>query len=91
MARLIYDVYNTDGTPSYDPRYVLKRVIQKANDMGYDRFNAGPEAEFFLFKTDEEGKPTTQTNDEAGYFDLGPWMRGVHPAGDLHGAGADGL
>ena len=71
---------------------MLKRVIQKANDMGYDRFNVGPEAEFFLFKTDEEGKPTTQTNDEAGYFDLGPpGSRGVHPAGDLHGAGADGL
>ena len=77
MARLICDVYNTDGTPFVgDPRYVLKRVIQKANDMGYDRFNVGPEAEFFLFKTDEEGKPTTQTNDEAGYFDLGPLDHG---------------
>ena len=64
-----------------DPRYVLKRVIQKANDMGYDRFNVGPEAEFFLFKTDEEGKPTTQTNDEAGYFDLGPWITGSPPGG----------
>ena len=51
-------------------------MIQKANDMGYDRFNVGPEAEFFLFKTDEEGKPTTQTNDEAGYFDLGPLDHG---------------
>ena len=39
--------------------------------MGYDTFNVGPEAEFFLFQTDEEGKPTTRTNDEAGYFDLG--------------------
>ena len=77
VARLICDVYNTDGTPFVgDPRYVLKRVIQKANDMGYDRFNVGPEAEFFLFKTDEEGKPTTQTNDEAGYFDLGPLDHG---------------
>ena len=36
VARLICDVYNTDGTPFVgDPRYVLKRVIQKANDMGY--------------------------------------------------------
>ena len=77
VARLICDVFNTDGTPFVgDPRYVLKRVIQKANDMGYDRFNVGPEAEFFLFKTDEEGKPTTQTNDEAGYFDLGPLDHG---------------
>ena len=77
VARLICDVYNTDGTPFVgDPRYVLKRVIQKANDMGFDRFNVGPEAEFFLFQTDDEGKPTTKTNDEAGYFDLGPLDHG---------------
>lgn len=44
--------------------------------MGFDAFNVGPEPEFFLFKTDEEGKPTTQTNDEAGYFDLGPLDHG---------------
>jgi len=88
VARLICDVYNTDGTPFVgDPRYVLKRVIQKANDMGYDRFNVGPEAEFFLFKTDEEGKPTTQTNDEAGYFDLGPLDHGeATPRGSRHPA-----
>ena len=36
----------------------------------------GPECEFFLFQTDEEGKPTTATNDEAGYFDLGPLDHG---------------
>ena len=51
--------------------------------MGYDRFNVGPEAEFFLFKTDEEGKPTTQTNDEAGYFDLGPWITGSPPRREI--------
>ena len=39
-------------------------------------FRVGPEAEFFLFQTDEEGKPTTKTNDEAGYFDLGPLDHG---------------
>ena len=77
VARLICDVYNPDGTPFVgDPRYVLKQVIQKANDMGFDRFNVGPEAEFFLFQTDEEGKPTVKTNDEAGYFDLGPLDHG---------------
>lgn len=72
-ARLICDVYNVDATPFVgDPRYVLKRAIQKAKDMGYTAFNVGPECEFFLFQTDEMGKPTIQTNDEAGYFDLGP-------------------
>lgn len=71
-ARLICDVYCSDGTPfSGDPRYVLKRAIKKAADMGYS-FNVGPECEFFLFHVDKDGKPTTQTNDEGGYFDLGP-------------------
>ena len=59
-----------------DPRGVLERVLEKAKAMGYDTFNVGPEAEFFLFQTDEEGKPTTRTNDEAGYFDLGPLDHG---------------
>ncbi len=77
VARLICDVYNPDGTPFVgDPRGVLKRVLQKAERMGYDAFNVGPEAEFFLFQTDEDGKPTTKTNDEAGYFDLGPLDHG---------------
>ena len=65
VARLICDVYNPDGTPFVgDPRSVLKKVLKKAESMGYDAFNVGPEAEFFLFQTDEEGKPTTKTNDE---------------------------
>ena len=77
VARFICDVYNADGTPFVgDPRGVLKRVLKKAHDMGYDAFNVGPEPEFFLFKTDEEGRPTTKTNDEAGYFDLGPLDHG---------------
>ena len=77
VARLICAVHNPDGTPFVgDPRGVLLRTMEKAKKMGFDSFNVGPEAEFFLFKTDEEGKPTTQTNDEAGYFDLGPLDHG---------------
>lgn len=69
-ARLICDVYSADRTPFIgDPRYVLKRAIEKAAEMGY-KFNVGPELEFFLFHTDEEGRPTTKTHDKAGYFDL---------------------
>ena len=72
VARLICDVYRTDGTPfEGDPRYVLKKVLAEAAEMGY-AFNVGPEAEFFLFRTDEAGKPTTIAHDAAGYFDLGP-------------------
>lgn len=76
VARLICDVYNPDGTPFIgDPRGVLRRVLAKADSMGYT-FNVGPECEFFLFQTDEDGKPTTITSDDAGYFDLGPLDQG---------------
>lgn len=76
VARLICDVYNPNGTHFVgDPRNVLKRAIKKAADMGYV-FNVGPECEFFLFQTDESGRATTKTSDEAGYFDLGPLDHG---------------
>jgi glutamine synthetase len=72
VARLMCDVYKVDGTPfEGDPRYVLKRVLKEAEAMGYT-FNVGPELEFFLFHTDEEGKPTTMTHEMAGYFDVSP-------------------
>ncbi|MCD7947996.1 MAG: type I glutamate--ammonia ligase [Oscillospiraceae bacterium] len=77
VARLICDIHNPDGSGFIgDPRNVLRRVQEKAKKMGYEAFNVGPEAEFFLFETDDEGKPTTKTSDEAGYFDLGPLDHG---------------
>jgi len=84
VARLICDIYNPDGTPfEGDPRYVLKRALKKAEEMGYDTFNVGPECEFFLFLTDSEGKPTTVTHDNAGYFDLGPVDLGENARRDI--------
>ncbi len=72
VARLICDVYNSDGTPfECDPRHILKRTLKEAAALGYT-FNVGPECEFFLFHTDDEGCPTVKTNDEGGYFDLAP-------------------
>ncbi|SHJ47234.1 type I glutamate--ammonia ligase [Desulfofundulus thermosubterraneus] len=72
VARLICDIFNADGTPFIgDPRYVLKRVIAEAREMGFT-MNVGPEAEFFLFHVDSDGRPTTITHDRAGYFDLTP-------------------
>ncbi|PZN09429.1 MAG: type I glutamate--ammonia ligase, partial [Bacillota bacterium] len=71
-ARLICDVYNPDGTPfEGDPRYVLKRVVAEAAEMGYV-MNVGPEPEFFLLDraAAEQGRPVTL--DHAGYFDLAP-------------------
>ncbi len=72
VARFICDVYTSEGKPfEGDPRYILRKVIKDAADMGYT-FNVGPELEFFLFNMEENGMPTTDTNEKAGYFDLGP-------------------
>ncbi|MFC7140705.1 type I glutamate--ammonia ligase [Halosimplex aquaticum] len=72
-ARLICDVIDTSSGQPFagDPRGILKRAIQRAEDMGYT-VNAAPEPEFFLFEEDEEGRATTKTNDVGGYFDLAP-------------------
>ena len=57
--------------PDYDTFEILKKTIKEANEMGY-RFDVGPECEFFLFHTDDNGLPTTLSHEKAGYFDLGP-------------------
>ena len=72
VARLICDVYNPDGSPfDGDPRQVLKKVLAEAAEMGYT-MQVGPELEFFLFNVDKDGRPTLETHDSAGYFDLAP-------------------
>ena len=72
-ARLICDVFNTaTGEPfPGDPRFVLRRAIERAEGMGFE-MKAGPEPEFFVFERDEEGRATTITHDSGGYFDLAP-------------------
>lgn len=83
VARLICDVYTADRKPfDGDPRYILKKVIKEAEDMGYI-FNVGPELEFFLFNMDENGNPTTKTDEKAGYFDLGPLDNGENARRDM--------
>ncbi|MBU3102591.1 type I glutamate--ammonia ligase [Clostridium gasigenes] len=83
VARLICDVYRPDGTPfEGDPRYILKKALIEAEKLGYT-MNVGPECEFFLFNTDENGEPTTITNDNAGYFDLNPIDLGENARRDM--------
>lgn len=83
VARLICDVCRPDGTPfEGDPRYILKRAIGAAQEYGYS-FEVGPECEFFLFDTDENGLPTTVTHEKAGYFDLGPVDFGENARRDI--------
>ena len=83
VARIICDIHNADGTPFEGcPRCNLKRVIQEAKDLGFV-MNVGPEAEFFLFKRDEEKRATTLTHDKAGYYDVGPDDHGEDIRGEI--------
>ncbi len=83
VARLICDVCRPNGEPfEGDPRYILKRAIGEAAQLGYT-FEVGPECEFFLFHTDENGLPTTITHEQAGYFDLGPLDLGENARRDM--------
>lgn len=83
VARLICDVYRPNKTPfEGDPRYILKKVLQEAKEMGYT-FQVGPECEFFLFHTDDNGLPTTITHEKAGYFDLAPLDLGENARRDI--------
>jgi glutamine synthetase len=69
VARLVCDVYTPKGQPfEGDPRFILKKAIQKMEKMGFGSLNVGFEPEFFLFK--ENGFITP--NDKAAYFDMAP-------------------
>ena len=66
VARMFCDVLKPGGEPfEGDPRYVLKKNLKRAADMGYT-FYVGPELEYFYFK-DSTG---TETLDSGGYFDM---------------------
>ena len=65
VARMICDVVTPDGNPyEGDPRYALRRALERMQGMGFDAFNVGPELEYFVFE-DDRG---TDTIDEGGYF-----------------------
>lgn len=83
VARLICDVYRPNREPfEGDPRYILKKVVKQAAELGY-QFDVGPECEFFLYHTDDNGQPTTITHERAGYFDLGPMDLGENARRDM--------
>ncbi len=66
VARMFCDIYNPDGTPYQgDPRYALKRALEKMKKMGFTNFYLGPELEFFYFKSDK----SPEILDTGGYFD----------------------
>jgi glutamine synthetase len=68
VARMFCDIMRPEGTPfEGDPRYVLKKNLQRAAELGYTYY-VGPELEYFYFK-DKYG---TEPLDEGGYFDMVP-------------------
>jgi glutamine synthetase len=72
VARMFCDILNPDGTPyEGDPRYILKRLLNKLADKGYI-FYVGPELEYFYFKDDR----STEMLDSGGYFDSRPVDKG---------------
>jgi glutamine synthetase len=72
VARMFCDILMPDGTPSYaDPRYVLKRALARAAELGFT-FYTHPEIEFFLFRDRPEPGVAPVPVDSSGYFDHTP-------------------
>jgi glutamine synthetase len=84
VARVICNVFTSDRDPfEGDPRNNLIRVLDDMKKAGFTDFNIGPEPEFFLFKIDEHGKPTTKLNDQGSYFDMAPMDLGENCRRDI--------
>jgi glutamine synthetase len=67
VARMFCDILVPGGEPyEGDPRYVLRRALERAKTMGFDHYYLGPELEYFYFK----GSDATEVLDQGGYFDL---------------------
>src|SRR6266705_7110939 len=67
VGRMFCDIITPERTPyEGDPRHVLRRAVERAQAMGFDTFNVGPELEYFLFRDSR----STEVLDEGGYFDL---------------------
>jgi len=71
VARMFCDVLVPGGEPyEGDPRYVMRRALARAQEMGFDHFYLGPELEYFYFRSDELNGGSPQVLDKGGYFDL---------------------
>lgn len=83
VARMMCDLYKADGTPyTGSPRYILKKVADKAKAEGYTCY-IDTECEFFLFHSDDNGMPTTLTHEKAGYLDMSPLDLGENARRDM--------
>ena len=72
VVQMFSEITRPDGTPfECDTRSLLKQAVREAKTAGYE-FSFGAEQEFYLFKLDQDGKPTSEPVDEAGYMDIAP-------------------
>ena len=78
VVRMFCDIFYPDGRPfERDTRSILKKAVSEAAEKGIE-FAFGAEMEFYLFKLDEYGQPTTLPHDQAGYMDIAPDDKGEH-------------
>ncbi|MFL5781560.1 MAG: glutamine synthetase family protein, partial [Thermoleophilaceae bacterium] len=71
VGRMFCDVVTPSREPyEGDPRYVLRRALDRAQSMGFDVFNVGPELEFFYFRNAQLNGGDPEILDQGGYFDL---------------------
>ena len=76
VAHMFCDIVHPDGAPfDGDTRALLRKAVEEAAAKGYV-FRFGTEMEFYLFKLDEQGKPTDEPFDAAGYMDVAPEDKG---------------
>src|SRR5919108_1294840 len=70
-ARMFCDIQVPGGDPyEGDPRWILRRALKRAEEMGFDAYNIGPELEYFYFRSAKPGDSPPEILDEGGYFDL---------------------
>ncbi len=71
VGRLFCDIQVPGGEPyEGDPRWILRRALKRAEEMGFDAYNVGPELEFFYFRDANPPDGVPETLDRGGYFDL---------------------
>ena len=70
-ARMFCDIQVPGGDPyEGDPRWIMRRAIDRAKKLGFDDYNIGPELEYFYFRSEKPESGTPEILDEGGYFDL---------------------
>lgn len=73
VVRMFCNIFNSDGSPyQKDSRTILQNACLKLKEECGIEMMVGTEVEFYLFKLDENGNPTTETFDKAGYMDIAP-------------------